>query len=141
MFRGGVEPLERKGEIGGDAADIDERAASRPQMLGRHQRAVDRAPEIGADQALVIGLLYLAQGAIDRQSCDVDPRIDAPERRHSPFGQIFDIGAFPHIRHHGERIGAEFAGNVVEHVTAAGCEDHPGPSFCRSPCGRQTDAA
>ncbi len=57
MFRGRVHALVGERQIGRDRPDIDQSTAVLPQMSDRHQRTVDRTPEVGEHQALVIFLL------------------------------------------------------------------------------------
>ncbi len=132
MLRGRVHALVGEREVRGDAAHVDEGAAALPQVLGRHQGAEHRAPEVGLDQALVIGVADLAQLTVDRAPRHVHPGVEAAEGRHRAVGDRLDIRPVADIRHDVDRLAADALDlglDARQGVAAARCQHHPGAAL------------
>ncbi len=128
VLRGRVHALVGEGEVRGDGADIDQRAAPPLHQPDRHQRAVDGAPEVRAHQALVVLLADLPEGAVDRQPRDVHPGVDAAEFGHRLGGDLLHLLPLADIGADAHRLPAlpdDVGGDPVEGRAAPGRQHDP----------------
>jgi hypothetical protein len=72
----GIGAQDRRRHIGGDRADIDQRAPARLQLPQRLGRAIDDAPVIGLEQALVVLVARVLELGVDPDLGIVDPGVE-----------------------------------------------------------------
>ena len=145
VLRGRIDALDRQGRVGQDGADIDDgpAALAQPQVLGRHQRAVDHAPVVGFEQPPLVIQAGHADGTVDRDAGIVDPGVEAAEQAHAFFRRLGQGRMVGHVGDGPGRAGArglELLGKGLQVAFAARDQEDAGPRPRRPTRRRQADA-
>jgi len=144
MLAGGIAALRHGRPARQDAADVDERPAALGEQRQRHLRAVDDAPEVDVEQAVLVFKRHVHEFANHHDAGIVHPGVKASEALQRRFRDPLDGLALGHVRHHVDGVRpavAELSGESLQCLFVAGGEDKPGASGRGKPRGGQADAA